>query len=68
MCAGALINARIDKIIFAAADKKYGACKSAFKIADGKKLNHRIKIERADKNLQNECAQIIQSFFKEKRK
>jgi tRNA(adenine34) deaminase len=66
MCAGALVNARIKRIFFGAADKKAGACKSVFKIADGKKLNHRIEIRGGI--LKEECAAIIRNFFAERRK
>jgi len=68
MCAGALINARIEKIVFGALDKKAGACKSVFTFADGKKLNHQIKIEKAAPQLSRQCAQIMKDFFKTKRK
>lgn len=66
MCAGALVNARIEKIFFGAFDKKAGACKSVFKIAKSKKLNH--KIEFTGGIMEKECAAIIQKFFKNKRK
>lgn len=69
MCTGALINARISKIHFGAFDKKAGACKSVFKIAESKKLNHIIKVEGGtEKHLSAYCAKIIQDFFKEKRR
>ena len=68
MCAGVLINARIEKIVYGAKDKKAGACGSVFKIADGAKLNHRIKIEKADEKLSAQCANMLTDFFKSKRK
>lgn len=68
MCVGALINARIKKIVFGAKDKKAGACKSIFKITSSKKLNHKIEVLGGKKEfLKDECADIIQSFFKNKR-
>ena len=66
MCAGALVNARIEKIFFGAYDKKAGACKSVFKIVNNKKLNHRIEFKSGI--LKDECAAIIKKFFKSKRK
>lgn len=66
MCAGALVNARVEKIIFGAADKKAGGCKSVFKIAGGKKLNHRIEVKGGV--LEEECAFILKNFFENKRK
>jgi tRNA(adenine34) deaminase len=68
MCAGALVNARIKRIIFGAVDLKAGACKSVFKIAGSKKLNHKIEILGAkEKYLSIECATLIQDFFRTKR-
>ena len=66
MCAGALVNARVKEIFFGAYDKKAGACKSVFKIANNKKLNHRIEFKSGI--LKNECADIIKKFFEKKRK
>jgi len=68
MCAGALINARIKKIIFGAFDKKAGACRSAYNIAKSKKLNHKIEITGGkEKYLSAACADVIKDFFKKKR-
>ena len=65
MCAGALVNARIEKIFFGALDKKAGACKSVFKIVNSKKLNH--KIEFHGGILEKECSFILKNFFENKR-
>lgn len=65
MCAGACVNARISNIFFGAADKKAGACKSVFKIADNKKLNHRVNFTGGI--LKEDCAAIIKGFFQKKR-
>jgi tRNA(adenine34) deaminase len=69
MCAGALVNARVKKIIFGSFDKKAGACKSIFKIVSNKKLNHKIEIVGGkEEYLSLECANILRNFFKERRK
>ena len=69
MCVSALVNARIKKIIFGAYDVKSGACKSVFKIAKSKKLNHKIEFDCGkEKYLNEECSDIIKNFFKERRK
>jgi tRNA(adenine34) deaminase len=69
MCVGALVNARIKSIIFGAYDVKSGACKSVFKIAKNRKLNHKIEFDRGkEKYLNKECVDIIKNFFKERRK
>lgn len=65
MCAGALIWARVKKIVFGAYDAKAGACGSVFNIVSEKKLNH--KIEVSSGLLNKECATIMKEFFKNKR-
>lgn len=66
MCAGALVLARIKKVYFGAGDPKAGACGAVFNIARSKKLNHRVEVH---KNiLGKECQEIIQEFFRKKRK
>lgn len=65
MCAGALVLARVKRLVFGAADPKTGACGSVLNITDNRKLNHRIKIEKGV--LENECAGLMREFFKKKR-
>ncbi len=65
MCAGAIINARIDKVVFGALDPKAGAFGSLYNLAEGK-LNHKPII--VGGVLEKECAEQISSYFKEKRK
>ena len=66
MCAGAMVLARIDRLVIGAADPKTGACGSVFNIAESDALNHRIDITRGV--LGNECSEILKSFFKARRK
>ena len=66
MCAGALVLARVKRVIYGAADPKTGACGSVINIANNKKLNHRIKITKGI--LEKECAALLKEFFKKKRK
>lgn len=66
MCAGALVNARIDNLIFGASDYKRGACGSIFNIADDERLNHRLKI--ISGICEDECVALLQEFFRNKRK
>ncbi|MDP2943636.1 MAG: nucleoside deaminase, partial [Candidatus Omnitrophota bacterium] len=66
MCAGALILARVRRIIYGAKDPKTGACGSVFKIANGKKLNHRIKITGGV--LSKDCGSLVSDFFRKKRR
>jgi tRNA(adenine34) deaminase len=66
MCAGALVLARVKRLVFGAIDPKTGACGSVVNIADNKKLNHRVKIDKGV--LENECAWLLKEFFKKKRR
>ena len=65
MCAGALVNSRIDRVVFGASDQKSGACRTLFKIADDPRLNHRCHI--LGGVLEEECIELLQSFFKPRR-
>jgi len=66
MCAGALIQSRIDKVYIGTMDNKTGACGSVLNLLEDYKFNH--KVECKTKILQNECEKILQDFFKELRK
>lgn len=65
MCAGALVNARIARLVYGAADERFGAARSVFKICDSKKLNHRMKITAGV--LEDKCRDLMQDFFKARR-
>lgn len=65
MCAGALINARIKRLVYGARDEKAGAVESVFEICTDPRLNHQLEVEGGV--LEPECRQIIQSFFRQKR-
>ncbi len=65
MCAGALVNARIDKLVIGASDLKTGACGSVFNIAQDKRLNHQIELQIGI--LEEDCSIILKSFFEKLR-
>ena len=65
MCAGALVNARIERVIYGAADPKAGACHTLYKIPGDMRLNHRVEMIRGV--LEPECRRQLQSFFKDRR-
>jgi len=65
MCAGALVQVRIRRVIFGCADPKAGAAGSTINLLQLPVLNHRSQITSGV--LQNECAAILQSFFQKKR-
>jgi tRNA(adenine34) deaminase len=66
MCAGALVLARVDRLVFGTPDPKFGACVSIFKIVQDSRLNHRMALSMGI--LADDCAQLMQDFFKKKRK
>jgi len=66
MCAGALVLARVKRIIYGAKDPKTGACGSVFNISNSKKLNHRIKVTGGV--LEKDCGAALTEFFKKQRK
>ena len=65
MCVGAMLHARIKRLVFGATDPKTGAVISVFKILDEKTLNHRIQYQHGI--LTNECGKILSAFFKLRR-
>lgn len=66
MCAGALIQSRIEKVYIGTMDYKTGACGSVLNILKDFKFNHIVECENGI--LQNECEDILKKFFKELRK
>ena len=65
MCVGALVHARIARVVFGAADPKTGACGSVFDLACSDALNHRIAVSGGV--LQDEIAALLRRFFGERR-
>lgn len=65
MCAGAMVLARLDRLVIGTNDPKTGACGSLFNIAANEKLNHRIEITRGV--LEYECSTLLKDFFKARR-
>jgi tRNA(adenine34) deaminase len=65
MCAGALIHARIRRLIYGADDPKAGAVQSVMQVLNHPQLNHRMEIKRGV--LAGRCADLLQSFFRDRR-
>ena len=65
MCAGALVLARIKRLVYAAADPRSGAAGSVFNILQSRQLNHRVEL--AAGILEQEAATLLQTFFRERR-
>ncbi len=65
MCAGAMIHARLDRLVFAAADPKAGACGSVLSVLNHPQLNHQMQVEQGI--LADEAGELLRSFFRERR-
>ncbi|EYE88042.1 deoxycytidylate deaminase [Fervidicella metallireducens AeB] len=65
MCAGAIVNSRIKKLVFGAYDNRSGACKSLYNITQDERLNHRLEV--IGGVLEEDCKKLMQEFFKIKR-
>ena len=65
MCCGTVLNARVARVVYGAADPKAGACGSVFDLADGAKLNHRIEVTVGVRG--EESAALLKQFFAARR-
>jgi tRNA(adenine34) deaminase len=65
MCAGALVHARVKRLVFGARDLRFGGVRSKFALADSDLLNHRIEI--VEGVLSPECVALLQKFFAARR-
>ena len=65
MCAGAMLHARVDRIVYGAADPKTGAAGSVLDVFSSKQINHQTVIEGG--MMSEECGQLLRDFFKERR-
>lgn len=65
MCAGALVNARLDRLVYGARDAKAGACTSLYHIPTDARLNHRV--EMIGGVLEPRCRELLRSFFRRRR-
>jgi tRNA(adenine34) deaminase len=66
MCAGAIILARVPRLVYGAADPKAGACGSVLDVIHERRLNHRVDVESG--LLADECGTLLKRFFARKRR
>lgn len=66
MCAGAMVLARIDRVVYGATDPKAGAAESLFNIVSNQTLNHRLQVTAGV--MEEECRNIMKAFFRQRRK
>jgi tRNA(adenine34) deaminase len=65
MCAGALVQARVRRLVYGARDERFGAVETRFRICDSSSLNHRMEITSGV--LEAECRAMMQEFFRARR-
>ncbi|MDT7603981.1 MAG: tRNA(adenine34) deaminase [Acidobacteriota bacterium] len=65
MCAGALVQARVGRLVYGARDERAGAVESIFRVCDNSSLNHRIELTPGV--LESECRELMQEFFRARR-
>lgn len=65
MCMGAILHARVAKLVYGAADPKWGAAGSLYDLPNDTRLNHRVEV--AAGVLEIDCRELIQTFFRKKR-
>jgi tRNA(adenine34) deaminase len=62
MCAGAIVHARVRRLVYGAADPRAGACGTVFNLVQSERLNHRVEV--AGGMLEEPCAEQLRSFFR----
>ena len=65
MCAGAMVHARVRRLVYGAADPKTGAAGSVFNVVQTDQLNHQLEVEGGV--MVKECGELLRSFFKKRR-
>jgi tRNA(adenine34) deaminase len=65
MCAGALVNARVARLVFGAHDERFGAVETHFQLCTSSKLNHQMDVVAGV--LADECRELMQKFFRSRR-
>jgi tRNA(adenine34) deaminase len=66
MCAGALVAARVQRLVFGARDLRFGGVRSKFQVADSEVLNHRVEV--VEGVLAVECVELLREFFEAQRR
>jgi tRNA(adenine34) deaminase len=65
MCAGAIVQSRVARVVFAAPDPKAGACSSLYRLVTDPRLNHRAEVRGG--LLKEECGEVLREFFQQRR-
>ena len=65
MCAGAIVNSRVNRVVFGAYDRRFGCCGSVMNLACDERFNHRAVVEGGV--MEEECASLLSGFFRKLR-
>lgn len=65
MCAGAIVNARVRRVVYGATDPKAGACGTLYNLVQDQRLNHRCQLEHGV--LAQDCSDVLKEFFRQQR-
>jgi tRNA(adenine34) deaminase len=65
MCAGAIVAARVPRLVYGCADPKAGAVRTLYRLCEDERLNHQVVV--TDGVMDNECAQLLREFFRAQR-
>jgi tRNA(adenine34) deaminase len=65
MCAGAIVNARIPRLVYGTADPKAGAVRSLYRLCEDARLNHRVEVVEGVRT--EACAELLREFFRQQR-
>ena len=65
MCAGALVNARVPRLVYGCDDPKAGAVRTLFQLCEDQRLNHRVQVTAGV--MADECSHLLQQFFRAQR-
>jgi tRNA(adenine34) deaminase len=65
MCAGALVGARVEALVFGTRDDRFGGCRSVYRITEDLRLNHRLRVREG--LLAESCSSMLVDFFRERR-
>ena len=67
MCAGAIVNARIERLVFGCDNPKAGAVRTLYRMLEDERLNHRVKVEQSASGARS-AARLLTRFFEELRR
>ena len=65
MCAGAIVQSRLDRLVYGVSDPKAGACRSLYRLTEDPRMNHQVKV--TSDVMREPCAEVLSKFFQSRR-